>query len=189
MAKSTLPTAPEAPEQAQSSIMVSAGGAANQHALRNIGLIIGREYKNRVRQRSFIISTIVLIVMIAIAACVPTLVQFLTSKSNSQTPITIVNSAGSIAGLSDTQLTQFINADLNGSSAQSGGTSGKPHFLLQTGTDINSLRQSVKDGKLAILLVFERNSDQSLQFTYYTNTAISSDPNFSQVQTLAGQLS
>ena len=189
MAKNIVPVAPEAPEQEQSSVMISTGGAANQYTLRNIGLIIGREYKNRVRQRSFIISTIVLMVMIAIAACVPTLIQFLTSRSTSQTHIAVVNSAGSVAGLSAVQLTQVINADLNGSTVQSGGSiSGNPQFVLQMGTDSNALRQSVKDGKLSILLVMNRASDQSLQFTYYTNTEASNDANLTQIQTLAGQL-
>lgn len=191
MAKNIVPVAPEAPEQAQSSVMISIGGAANQQTLRNIGLIIGREYKNRVRQRSYIISTIVLMVMIAILACIPTLIQFLTSRSTSQTHIAIVNGAGSVAGLTATQLTQVINADLNGSTAQSSGsTSGKPPFVLQMGTDtdINALRQSVKNGNLSILLVMNRASDQSLQFTYYTNTEASNDANLTQIQALAGQL-
>ena len=59
MSKQTLPTPEqEAPTENQASVVVSRGGAANQHTWRNIGLIIGREYKNRVTQRSFKIGTI-----------------------------------------------------------------------------------------------------------------------------------
>ncbi|MEO9030125.1 MAG: ABC transporter permease [Ktedonobacteraceae bacterium] len=185
-------TSPDVSEQEKTGVWVSTGGAANQQTLRNIGLITVREYKNRVRQRSYLISTIVLMVLLIIAACVPTLIQFFSSKTSSQTHITIVNGAGSIAGLSDAPLTQYISASLNGSSTQPGSTtSEKSPYVLQMGTadQVDSLRQSVKNGKLDILLVLARASDQSLQFTYYTNVSASADSHDSQIQALAGQLS
>ena len=56
MAKQTTETPEkELPEQEQGVIAVSSGGAATQHTLRNIRLIIGREHKNQVPQRSFMI--------------------------------------------------------------------------------------------------------------------------------------
>ena len=66
----------ELPDQEQRAVAVSSGGAAKQNTLRNIGLIIGREYKNRVTQRSFIISTIVILLLVIISACVPTIIQY-----------------------------------------------------------------------------------------------------------------
>ena len=39
---------PERRQQEQGAVAVSSGGAAAQHNLRNIGLIIERDYKNRV---------------------------------------------------------------------------------------------------------------------------------------------
>ena len=53
------------PDQEQA-VAVSAGGAAQQHTWRNVGLIVQREYKQRVVQRSFIISTIVILVLIVL---------------------------------------------------------------------------------------------------------------------------
>lgn len=188
MAKSTIPVAPEAPAEDRQGVAVSAGGAANQHLWRNIGLIIGREYTNRIRQRSFKISTIILLILIAIAACLPTFIQFLSAKSNSTAYIAVVNNAGSIANLSSDQLTHYINTNLNGSQTQSGGSSQTAPFTLQMGTDSASLLQSVKSGKLDILLVIDRGSDQSLQFTYYARVSAISDGNLPQIQALAGQL-
>ena len=126
MARNTmLKPEQETPEQRQSSVLVSAGGAANQHMLRNIGLITGREYMNRIRQRSFIISTIIILVLVVIAAFVPTIFQYIASKSNSQTRVTVINNAGTVGSLSGSTLTNYISTSLNGSQAQTSSTSGQ----------------------------------------------------------------
>src|ERR1700674_5847929 len=99
--------------QEQGTIAVSAGGAAAQHNLRNIRLIIGREYKNRVTQRSFIITSIILLVIVFLAAFIPTIVQFvqsITAQPGSQTLAVVVNDAGSIAGLNEAMLTSYISS-------------------------------------------------------------------------------
>src|ERR1700680_1663543 len=98
----------ELPEQEQGAVAVSSGGAATQHTLRNIRLIVGREYKNRVTQRSFLISTIVILVLVVIAAFVPTIIRYFVSTSNAQTKIVVVNNAGAIAGLDGDALAHYI---------------------------------------------------------------------------------
>lgn len=191
MAKTTIPVTPESPEQEQNSIVVSTGGAANQNTLRNIGLITEREYRNRVGQRSFIITTIVMMILLVIVACLPTLIAFIVSKTNSQTHVAIVNNAGSIANLSDAQLNSYVNTTLNGSGAQGNtNASGNPSFVVQSGTgdQVESLRQKVTNNDLQILLVINRVSDQTLQFTYYTNSNPTQDDHISQIQTLASQM-
>lgn len=192
MAKQSPTVAPDDSAQSQVGVAVRSGKVTSQHTWRNIGLIIDREYKNRVRQRSFVISTIILVILIAILACLPTVIEFFNSRTNSQTHLAIVNNAGSIASLSDAQLTQYLDASLNGTAAQgSSSSSGKPQFVLQTAStdQVNSLRQQVKNGNLDILLVIARASDQSLQFVYYTNVTIVDDAHYSQVEALAGQVS
>src|SRR5690348_2621683 len=106
----------EPPDQQRQAAPVRAGGAAAQQTLRNVRLIIGREYKNRVTQRSFIIATIILLALVVIAACIPTIVQFITSRTSapSQTHIVVVNNAGAVAGMDETALTALINTTLNG---------------------------------------------------------------------------
>jgi ABC-2 type transport system permease protein len=193
MSKQTLPTPEqEAPAQNQASVVVSRGGAANQHTWRNIRLIIGREYKNRVTQRSFIIGTIVLLVAVIIAAFVPTIFQVITARTSSQTKIAIVNNAGSIAGLNGTILTKYIATNLNGAASQTQGqnTNGKAPFAISTfsSNSANNLQQQVKNGSLDILLVVDRAANQDIHFTYYTNSS-GQDTNETQIQTLAGQLS
>src|SRR5260370_2920351 len=181
------------PEQEQRAIAVSLGGAATQHTWRNIGLIVGREYKNRVTQRSFIISTIIILLLVVIGAFVPTIIQYFTSTSNVQTKIVVVDNAGPIAGLDGDALARYIGTALNGTAgtnAPGQNTSGKPPFAItvQTSNALGSLQEQVKNGSLNILLVLDRSTNQDLHLTYYTNANTTKDTNLSKVQVLAQQL-
>jgi ABC-2 type transport system permease protein len=180
-----------APEQ-HSAIAVSSRSATQQNTARNIGLIVKHEYKKRVTQRSFVISTIVILVLIVIAAFVPTVIQYIAAHSNSQTRITVVNNAGSIGGLNGDALASYINTALNGTTGAANGqsSSGKAHFVIQMASSrsIDSLKNQVKNGTLTILLVLDQAPNQALRFTYYTTSSPTGDSNVSQVQALAYQL-
>lgn len=192
----TKPTPEQTPSEQPSAVAVSTGGAARLDTPRNVGLIIKHEYKKRVTQRSFIISTIILLALIVIATFVPTVIKLIASHSNSQTKIAIVNNVGSIAGLSDGPLSNYINTSLNGSNGTTTTTSGQStagnaHFVIQMASTGNtaSLQQQVKNGSLGILLIIDRTPNKDLQFTYYTTSNPTDDSNVTQVQTLASQLS
>jgi len=180
------------PEQGQTSVVVSSGGAAAQNTLRNIRLIIGREYKNRVTQRSFIITSVILLVIVFLAAFVPTIVQLITagptSQTTSQTHIVVVNDAGSVAGLNDTALAATIGTTLNGTTGTQ--TAGTAAFALtfSTAHALPDLQNQVKSGQLDILLVLDRATNQNLRFTYYTTNSSTNDPNLSTIQALTLQL-
>jgi len=65
MAKRVVETPEEQPpDRGRQAVAVRSGGAAAQDNVRNARLIIGREYRSRVSQRSFRISTIVLLALI-----------------------------------------------------------------------------------------------------------------------------
>ncbi|GCE23674.1 ABC transporter permease [Dictyobacter kobayashii] len=174
-------------------------GDTRSNSLRNIGLIVRREYKNRVTQRSYIITTILFVLFSLVASCVPTVIQFFAARSNSQSHITIVNNAGTTADLSGDRLLQYFNSNLNGSTSngaqipgqQASQSKGTPHFALRvdTSTPISQLQKDVKDGKLDVLLVLDRTANKDVRFTYYTASASLSDTDLTQIQTTAGQLS
>src|SRR5215469_10411434 len=174
-------------EQEYRAIVVSSGGAAARNTLRNIRLIIGREYKNRVTQRSFIITGVILLVIVFLAAFIPTVLQLVSSGSSSsgQTSIAVVNEAGSIAGWNEAELTADITTALNGTST---GSSAPYVLSSQPQTSLSSLQSQVKDGKLDVLLVFARPTNQNLRFTYYTTNRSTNDPNLSAIQGLTLQL-
>ena len=164
---------------------VSSSGAAAQHTLRNIRLIIGREYTYRVKQRSFLVTSVILLVVVFLAAFIPTIVQYVTARNASQTQMVVVNEAGSIAGLDETQLAALINTTLNGTKT---GSLAPYAISSQPQASLNSLQSQVKDGNLDILLVLERLSNQDLRFTYDTNASASNDTNLPTIQALAQQL-
>ncbi|HLX58702.1 MAG TPA: ABC transporter permease [Ktedonobacteraceae bacterium] len=197
MSKKTVATrdretpAQNVPEQGQTSVAVSAGGAAAQNTLRNIRLIIGREYKNRVTQRSFIITSVILLVLVFLAAFIPTIGQLIKAgptSPTSQTHIVVVNDAGSVAGLTDTQLAATIGTTLNGTTGTQ--TAGPPAFALSFSPShaLADLQQQVKSGQLDILLVLDRAPNQDMRFTYYTTNSSTNDPNLSTVQALTQEL-
>lgn len=176
----------EVPEQGQEAVVVSAGGAAAQNNLRNIGLIIGREYKNLVTQRSFRITSIIFLILVVIGAFVPTIAQFFISRSNTQTSVVIVNDAGTIAGLDDTALASTVGTALNGTNAA--GQQPSYAITFSPSSALSSLENQVKNGGLNVLLVLDRTPAQDLRFTYYTNVNPANDGNVQTIQTLAEQL-
>ena len=191
MLKQTL-VSPEqkTPEQQPSTVAVGKSQAAEQNTPRNIGLIIAYEYKKRLSQRSFKISTAIILTLILLGSFVPTIVAYVSSQMNSQTKVVVVNTAGPIAGMNNGALLTDIHRTLNGTT-QGQSTSGKPAFSITMGaTDASgSVQKQVKDGTVSILLVLERAPNQDVQFTYTTNANPIGDSNVTKVQGLAGQLS
>jgi ABC-2 type transport system permease protein len=85
------------PEAGQEAVAVRSTGAAAQHTWRNIRLIVRREYVSRVTQRSFVVSTVMFLVVIAIAGFVPTIVRIISSRGQAQAELVVVNEAGTVA--------------------------------------------------------------------------------------------
>ncbi len=180
--------AQDLPERERTSVAVSSGGAAALHNWRNIRLIIGREYKNRVTQRSFIITSIILLVIVFLAAFIPTIVQFvqhITAQPSSQTQVVVVNNARTVAGLSEATLTSYISLQLNGTNT---GSSAPYAISSQPAARLRNLQNQVKHDKLDILLVLDRSTQGNLQLLYDTNADPNNDTNLSTIQALAQQL-
>jgi len=178
----------ERSEQEQRAVAVSSSGAAAQNTLRNIRLIIGREYKNRVTQRSFIITSIILLVIVFLAAFIPTIVQFvqsITAPPSSQTQVVVVNDAGTVAGLNETMLTSYISSQLNGTTT---GSLAPYAISSQPQARLRNLQSQVKHGTLDILLVLDRSAQGNLQFLYDTNADPNNDSSLTSIQALAQQL-
>ncbi len=170
--------------QEQGAVAVRSGAAA-QNNLRNIGLIIGREYTNRVKARSFIITTVILLVIVFLAAFIPTIVQLITSRTTSQTSLVVVNDAGTVAGMSETRLLSFINLQLNGTNT---GSRAPYAISSQPASNLNRLQSQVRNGQLDILLVLDRTTNQDIRLTYDTSSSATNDSTLPTIQALAQQL-
>ena len=189
---------PPTPQPEKNGTTIGMGRTGRQHTLRNIGLILVYEFGKRLKQRSFLISTIIILILIVLGMCVPTVIQYITATSTSQTRITVVNNAGSVANMSNGQLLSFMETALNGTTNQSSGantsgqnTSSKPPFALSLASNnqLTSLKNQVKAGSVNILLVLDRPSNQDVRFTYYSSASAIGDANVSQIQALANQVS
>ncbi len=170
----------EAPEPAsdQSAVAVSAGRAAERHTWRNVRLIVGREYQNQVSKRSFRTSSIVLVVLVAAAAFIPTIVQYISLRTATQTHIVVVNNAG----VDEATLNSNLNTVLNGTDPTSPAAYA---ITLQPQDSLSSLQDQVKNGKLDILLVLDRGANGALQLTYYSNASADHDADLQTIQTFA----
>jgi ABC-2 type transport system permease protein len=176
---------PAEPKSDQKAVVVSSGRAAKQYTWRNIRLILGREYKNQVAKRAFRISTIILVALVAIAAFIPTITRYISTRTKSQTSVVVVNNAGTVAGLDEAALNSTINADLNGTNP----ASSAPYAITyQPQASLSSLQNQVKNGTLDILLVLDRAADGELQLTYTSNASPTQDSHLSTIQILAQQL-
>lgn len=165
-------------------VVVASGGPSGRDTLRKTGLLIGREYKNRVTQRSFIISSVVLVLLVFFAPFIPTivqLVQHISARPPQQTQVVVVNEAGAVAGMNGVALNSFVVSKLDGTNT----SSSAPYAVsMQPPAAVDSLRVQVKQGKLDILLVLERSEQGELRFLYYNNTDANHDSNLGDIQTL-----
>src|SRR5690242_10183988 len=183
----------EMPAAQQSALDIGRGGVAHQRTLSNIGLIASYEFRKRVRQRSFKVVTIIMLVLVILGSCVPTAIGYFTSTASSQTKMVVVNNAGAIGGMNNHGLSRYIDATLNGTAPGSNASS-KPAYAVSvapTGSSVGDLQRQVKDGSISILLVFDRAANGDMRFTYYTNTSSSGlggDPHLTGTQALSSQL-
>jgi ABC-2 type transport system permease protein len=189
MAKKTMETQEQARrEQEHRAVAVSSSGVAAKNNLRNIRLIIGYEYTNRVTQRVFIITSIILLAIVFLVPFIPTIVQLvqsITARPGSPTQVVVVNNAGTVAGLNEAMLISYINSDLNGTTT----TSPAPYAITgQPLASLDSLQNQVKHGRVDILLVLDRSPQGNLQLLNDTNADPNNDSNLSSIQALAQQL-
>jgi hypothetical protein len=121
---------------------------------------MGREFKNRIRQRAFKIVTIILVVIAFVGAFVPLIIQIISANTggNSATRVTIIDNAGYVAGFSDVPLKGFFIGALGDTFTV---TNADP-------AQQNTLIQQVKDGKANDILVLQRDASGALDFAFYT---------------------
>ncbi len=163
----------------RTSVAVNSGGAASHQTWRNIRLIIGREYTTRVRGRGFRIVTFILILAVVVGAFLPTIIQYISSRSVSQTSVAIVNQAG----LADATVMATASTTLNGTANPA------PFSIaIQPSTNQAALLAQVKSGTLGILLVLQRDVNGRLTITDYTSYSSNNDPNQGTIYNLAALL-
>ncbi|MHB8646850.1 MAG: ABC transporter permease [Thermomicrobiales bacterium] len=133
-----------------------------QRSWEKIWLIVRREYRARVRQRSFIIITILMAVVFVLLACTPTIVQAIRNGKESTTTIAVTDIATPAATGNDiTRLDQRLRAD---------GTNGSAITLVPGAQFDVFPRQLVNEGTYDGYLELNRNPAGDLIFAYVTKS-------------------
>jgi len=136
----------------------------------NIIAIARREFTIRVRTRSFLLGTLLLVVGVMVIALLPVVISKIDSVD--ATKVTVVASDDALAGRAEATISTLLNASAGGQSGSSSGT-GQPDFVVSSKPDLVAARADVVRGDSSGVLGIVRAADGSLAFTYYSNDAAS----------------
>ena len=144
-----------------------------RHTVGNVYAVARREYTWRASTRTFIVTTIVLLVAAVGLAMAPTIISYF-DRNESQT-VAVYASGADPHGDPVATLDALLNAQARIGSGSAGtseagtnATAGKD-FSISTVPSEEDGRAAVLDGKLSALLVISRSGSGDLQFTLYTN--------------------
>jgi len=135
-----------------------------QRSWEKIGLIVRREYRARVRQRSFVIITTLMAVVFVLLACAPTIVQAIRGGRTDTTTIGVLDAANPAATPDDiARLDQQLKAD---------GSNGGAITLLTAAVFTAVPQSQVNTGTYDGYLTLDRNPAGDLTFDYATKSGV-----------------
>jgi ABC-2 type transport system permease protein len=132
--------------------------------LSNIVNVARREFSVRVRTRSFLIGTLLLVLGVSIIACLPVIIRYLDRTVNEKVAVYV--SAQDIATDPVTTLAVLLNPATTSGQA---GTDNPPDFIVSRVTDLAAAREAARSNEYAGVLAIERVPSGELEFTFYTN--------------------
>jgi ABC-2 type transport system permease protein len=132
----------------------------------NVVSIARREATVRVRTRSFILGTVLLVLGVVAIAMVPIIVQYIEGHATDRLAVYV--------GASDLRADPVptLDALLNAAPATGdGSTAGDGGFTVTAASDLAAARADVQAGRIGGVLAIERAAGGDLTFTLYTNDA------------------
>jgi ABC-2 type transport system permease protein len=130
----------------------------------NIGNIARREYLVRVRTRSFVLGTLVLIAGVALIAMLPVIIRGIDRVD--ATKLVVVAEDQALATSSAATISVLLNAS-TGVPDPSGTTTAD--FVITTGADLDEARAAVTAGTYEAALAIERGPSGEPDYTLYTD--------------------
>jgi ABC-2 type transport system permease protein len=131
----------------------------------NTWSITRREGSVRIRTRTFILGTILLVVGVVAIALVPVIVQYVEQGSNQRIAVWV--GATDLRTDPAPTLRVLLNSTTGGQSEQ--GATAHESFTVTTVPDLAAARADVTAGRTTAVLGIGRGSDGELTFTLYTN--------------------
>jgi ABC-2 type transport system permease protein len=132
--------------------------------LRNIFNIASREFTVRVRTRSFIFGTVLLVLGVAVIAFLPVIIRYVDRTVNEKVAVYV--NAPDLTVDPVAKLTAYLNP---ATSAGQAGGSGVPDFTVSKVSDLPAAREAASKNDYAGVLAIVRGPDGELRFTFYTN--------------------
>ncbi len=137
--------------------------------LHNVVAIAGREFVVRVRTRSFILGTLILMLGVGLVSFVPVIVSYLDRTATQKVAI-YVDAPHVPADLVST-MGLLLNAT---PATDQPSTATIQHFQVTTAADLDAARKEVTSGTTAAVLAVRRSPTGELAFTLYTNDSATS---------------
>ncbi len=132
----------------------------------NVGTVARREYGVRVRTRSFIFGTALLVLGVVAIALLPVIIRALDQAD--QTRIAVTAESPALASVAVATLDQLLNTEPDTSAATSTDNGHKP-FVISVVADTTTARDAVTAGDYGAALAITRSASGELQFVLYTN--------------------
>jgi len=129
---------------------------------RNIVAVARREYLVRLRARSFLVGTALLVIGVAAIALLPVIVRYIDRVDS--TAIAVVVTADDLT----TDPVPLLEGLLN-PAPPFGSEPRTPDYTVETVTDLDAARRDVMDGRFGAALGIGRDDAGELVFTLYTN--------------------
>jgi len=132
--------------------------------LANIIAVARREFGVRVRTRSFVFGTVLLVLGVAIIAFLPVIIRYL-DRSDSER-VAVYVSAPDLPTNPAVTLTALLNPNVGSDPAGSGEP---PDFTVSAVSDLDAARNATQRGEYGAVLSIERAIGGDLHFTLFTN--------------------
>ena len=135
----------------------------------NVVKIARREYEVRVRTRSFLWGTLLLVIGVTVIALLPVIVGQIDKID--ATKVAVGGSSAELVDGTATTLRTMLNAtaDPAGNPGSTSSPAKEPDYVVSTVGDVDTGRTAVTAGTYAALLGVERSASGELEFTLYTN--------------------
>lgn len=143
----------------------------------NVVAVARRELVTRAATRTFVISTLFLVVAAAAVGLAPVVIGYI--DRNASQSIGVHVGAANLQGDPVGTLDALLNAP---SAATGGGTPAAKDYKISLAPDLDASRKQVLDGKLDVLVDIERDASGDVAFTIYVN-----DPGMSRISDLVRQ--
>jgi ABC-2 type transport system permease protein len=135
--------------------------------LPNILAVARREFTWRARSRTFVVTTLFILVAAVLIALAPVVIGYF--DRNSSTKVGVHVAATDLQVNPVASLNALLNAPAAVGSQPAAGKPGKKPFTVSDVSDVTAGRLQIRDGKLNALLEVSRDAGGTLGFTLYTD--------------------